>query len=75
MTEDEIKKIFEEAENGTLQCSNCGESICEDWSEHTIKDIDCEPCALFQPNDIVENGMCFLCNLHEEEKLAEEFHV
>jgi len=30
---------------------------------------------LFQPNDIVENGMCFVCNLHEEEKLSDEFHV
>lgn len=68
MNKEKVNQIWKEAETGTLECPKCSELICEDWSEHTIKDIDCEPCALFQPNDIVEHESCFLCSLEEDEE-------
>jgi len=67
MDKTQVDKIWEDAKTGVLQCPKCNEDICYEWEEHTIKDYDCEECALFQPNDIVEYGTCFRCSLDEEE--------
>jgi len=62
-----VDELYEDARNGTLQCPKCNENICCEWEQHTIKDIDCEECALFQPNDIMEYESCFRCSIDEEE--------
>ena len=66
MNKEQVDVIYKEAETGTLQCPKCNENICYEWEQHTINDKDCEECALFQPNDIVEHGTCFSCSLEEE---------
>ena len=58
-----IQELEKEAVEGTLECPECNESICYEYEQHSIHDIDCEDCALFQPADIYEHGMCFSCSL------------
>jgi len=67
MNKDLLDKIWKDAKTGVLQCSKCNEYICDEWERHTINDYDCENCALFQPNDIVEYETCFRCSIDEEE--------
>jgi hypothetical protein len=58
-----IQQLEREAIEGTLECPKCDESICYEYEQHSIHDIDCEDCALFQPADIYYEGSCFSFSL------------
>ena len=62
----EIDNLFKQAEEGTLHCNECSFDVCDTFEKCSKEDLDCELCAVFQPNDFLEWGMCFSCASEKE---------
>tara|TARA_Y100000004_G_scaffold32681_1_gene34439 strand:- start:1554 stop:1754 length:201 start_codon:yes stop_codon:yes gene_type:complete len=57
----DIDELHKQALDGTLHCNECKFDVCDTFEKCNTEDLDCDLCAVFQPNDFYQYDMCFSC--------------
>ena len=57
----DIHELHKQALDGTLHCDECNFDVCDTFEKCNTEDLDCDLCAVFQPNDFYQYEMCFSC--------------